>query len=171
MKKRKKPFGTFCFLVFKNYKVDTFSLNRMYTMIMRKKKQLIPICCYDCYWAICGQAKKNEKVKNRKAKAAFWTTNRFLFKPPLQLYSIMINHLLKYVVVVLTQLTNYIDTDAVKLSSLFNRVVLLFQFAVISFCLILLPQVCFHFPPLNQSVYAISVYAIINVLSCLVFYL
>ena len=38
----------------------------------------------------------------------------------------MINHLLKYVVVVLIQLTNYIDTDAVKLSFLFNRVVLLF---------------------------------------------
>ena len=39
-KKKKKTFVTFGFLVFKNYKVDTFSLNRMYTMIM-KKKQLI----------------------------------------------------------------------------------------------------------------------------------
>ena len=69
--KKKKPFVTFGFLVFKNYKVDTFSLNRMYTMIV-KKKQLFPICCYDCYWAICGHAKKkNQKVKSRKAKAAF----------------------------------------------------------------------------------------------------
>ena len=62
MKKRKKPFGTFCFLVFKNYKVDTFSLNRMYTMIM-KKKTAHPYVLLDCYWAICGQAKKNLKSK------------------------------------------------------------------------------------------------------------
>ena len=34
--KKKKPFVTFGFLVFKNYKVDTFSLNRMYTMIVKK---------------------------------------------------------------------------------------------------------------------------------------
>ena len=38
--KKKKPFVTFGFLVFKNYKVDTFSLNRMYTMIVKKKTAL-----------------------------------------------------------------------------------------------------------------------------------
>ena len=83
MKKRKKPFVTFCFLVFKNYKVDTFSLNRMYTMIMRKKNSLSLFAVTIATGPFADRQKKNEKVKNRRAKAAFWTTNRFLFKPPL----------------------------------------------------------------------------------------
>ena len=81
--KKKKPFVTFGFLVFKNYKVDTFSLNRMYTMIMRKKNSLSLFAVTIATGPFADRQKKNEKVKNRRAKAAFWTTNRFLFKPPL----------------------------------------------------------------------------------------